>query len=61
MALNYIDRDEALRTINQWILDGSRIESWGTSHDCEWINLRGKDGALEEFTIYYDEDSFLYR
>lgn len=61
MALNYFDRDEALRTINQWILDGSQIESWGTSHDCEWINLRGKDGVLEEFVIYYDEDSFLYR
>lgn len=57
MALTYFDRDEAITTINQWIIDGSHVESFGSSHDCEWINLRGKDGVLEEFIIYYDEET----
>ena len=53
MALDYYDRDEALAVINQWVLDGSRIESWGADNSCEWINLRGSDGCLEDFVIYF--------
>lgn len=34
------------------MVDGSRIESWGFDDSCEWINLRGSDGVLEDFVIY---------
>lgn len=58
MPLNYLDRQKALDVINQWILDGSRVESWGTNYDCEFINLRGKDGVLEDFVIWFDEEGY---
>lgn len=56
--LKFLDRDKALSTINQWILDGSRLESWGNNEDSEWVVLRGRDGAREEIYIAYTQESY---
>lgn len=51
MDYPYSERDTAIAEINQWIADGSKIETWGSNDYSEWIILRGTDGIKEEFNI----------
>lgn len=54
----FINREHALVVINQWLQDGSKLESWAVSSEAEWVVLRGRDGNREEFYIFTDEDAF---
>lgn len=54
----FMDRQNWLDVINQWILDGSKMESFGDSPEGEWVVLRGKDGAREELYYFYEEATF---
>lgn len=49
--IKVLDRIKFYEVVNQWIRDGSELESFGNTGECEWVVLRGKDGAREE--IYY--------
>lgn len=55
--LCFTDREIALAYINRWILDGSKLESWGMDGDSEWVVLRGSDGVREEFYIFTTEEA----
>lgn len=52
------DRAAALAKINQYVLDGSRLDSWGFDYDTEWIVLRGADGVKESFYIFHSEAEY---
>ena len=54
----FMDRELFLSIINSWILDGSKLESFGSYSDAEWVVLRGRDGAREEFYLFYTEADF---
>lgn len=56
--MKFLDRKKALTTINKWISDGSRLESWGSYSDAEWVVLRGKDGAREEVYIFHTQTAY---
>ncbi len=54
----FLNRSLFLRIINSWIRDGSALESFGSYGDVEWVVLRGKDGAREEFYLCYTQEEF---
>lgn len=53
-----LNREHTLKVINQWIRDGSTLESWGSYQDAEWVVLRGRYGIREEIYIFYAEDAY---
>lgn len=56
--MNFTDYEEFIRTVNQWVLDGSRIESFTTGSTYSEVTLRGRDGAAERLSHYIDEEDF---
>lgn len=52
----FVDRDEALKQINQWIREGSNLESWASYSTGELVTLRGQDGSEECFYIFFTEE-----
>lgn len=56
------NREKGLEAINKWLSDGSALESWGSYPDdhglVEWVVLRGKDGAREEFYIFASSEDY---
>lgn len=57
MMFSFTDRAAFLAQINSWIRDGSNLEMFSASVDSESVTLRGQDGCIEEFFLFYkDED-----
>lgn len=54
----FLNRESFLSVINNWITDGSKLESFGSYNEGEWVVLRGKDGAREEFYLFYSQESY---
>lgn len=47
-----------LKTLNQWVNDGSKIVDISTSPVGESVILLGKDGAREYLVFFYSDDDF---
>lgn len=58
MTYKFLDPETWLQTINQWVIDGSKLESFGDSREAEWVVLRGRDGTREELYHFYDKETF---
>lgn len=54
----FLNRELFLTIINSWILDGSKLESFGSYNEAEWVVLRGADGAREEFYLFYTQETY---
>ena len=56
--MKFFDRELFLKTITDWIRDGSDILFFHTHQTHEEITLIGKDGAKEHFVIFHDLEDF---
>lgn len=54
----FLNRELFLTIINSWILDGSKLESFGSYNEAEYVVLRGRDGAREEFYYFYSQETY---
>lgn len=54
----FLNRERFLATINNWILDGSKLESFGSYQDGEWVVLRGVGNVREEFYLFHTEEAY---
>lgn len=58
--MEFTDYDEYLKTVNQWVRDGSNIISFAQSSWGEVCELRGKNDDLEILTYYHNAEDIQY-
>ena len=56
--MKFLNREKFLETVNQWVRDGSNIESVWSNIFGEGVNLIGKDGCKENLVFYADKIDF---
>lgn len=56
--LKFLNADRFYKTLNQWVIDGSRITNIFTSQYSETATLIGADGCKEELTLFYEEENY---
>ena len=56
--MKFLNHEAFLATVTQWVRDGSSYEAAVSANWGEQIILRGKDGATEVLTCYFEQEDF---